>query len=937
MARVRIRNFSAGLWVTGGREFSPTDAIELDASGAGASVGGGNPISLRRAGGMNAVKTTTLRSRGGSTLIRAGANAHSLVRFGGVRYAGVGTTFINVDTGAVLKTGLSGNRLSFSKMPAQLGGPDYLFVADGTMPFKLALDGTISNWGIVAPSDGMTAQVGAQDVRIIDTMADPPGSASSYTLTQTLIRVQKSDDATELPNGDLKLAFSESNHWMLHKALSIDLSTYADGRVSLQSDAIALTMEQTGSGFVIFGLQMRFYLDPTLKTDYYEAIISLISQTQTFKGPNINASSFAYDYSFPMGLSEVGTLEVPKSVFRRIGTNGKGWESVGQIELSAPAMSQAAADYGNPVGGGPNFGAMAFFQNWQLIGGYPDLGTYQYAETFLNSVTGSRSNSNPNYITVPNVDREPVTLTNFAVSTDPQVDQRELWRAVAVPNGSVPSDTLFLMAVIPIAQTTYIDGTVADIPIPFTVNVWQGGFTIPAVGFFVDGGDGYYFKASAGQTGSTLPAWNVPNSGGFFTNYPYVVGNTIFPRHNNLNKCLFEVTSITGTKLSGATEPVWDGIAIAGSVVSGGITFTNKGQLTTTDGTVTWTLQGLNALETLQPTQLPLDNAPIPTTTLRASSPYQGIMFSIDSANPGRLDYSPPGRPESFSGYVQVTDPDDPIQAIVIFNGNLYVWSVQRVFFVTVVSVTVLPALTEVLIDYNPVEGAPGTPYPFSVVSSNQFLAYQAIEGLMKFDGATAFGFGMDALGVVFRGESAENLVAMQIQVATYHDGEYVCSDAAHQTLAIDIYSNRWRDVGVVTNALYTETDPALPFGGNLLATLENNIVTLEDPGTVTDAGSPIALNWQTASFRLATSQQTTIQRMYIDIALNGAVITPTLILDNQSIPLPPMTGTVRANPPYEWTLGLSGQMVAVLLEGDVANGLIELFGVEFDVEAGVQ
>ena len=125
MARVRIRNFSAGLWDTGGREYSPTDS-------------GGNPISLRIAEGMNAVKTTTLRSRGGSTLIRAATNVHSLVRFGGMRYAGVGTTFINVDTGAVLKTGLSGNRLNFSKMPAQLGGPDYLFVADGSMLFKVA-------------------------------------------------------------------------------------------------------------------------------------------------------------------------------------------------------------------------------------------------------------------------------------------------------------------------------------------------------------------------------------------------------------------------------------------------------------------------------------------------------------------------------------------------------------------------------------------------------------------------------------------------------------------------------------------------------------------------------------------------------------------------------------------------------------------------------
>ena len=913
--------------ITGGREYSPTDS-------------GGSPISLRIAEGMNPVKTTTLRSRAGSTLIRANTNAHSLIRFGGRRYAGVGTTFIDVATGNVLKSGLSGNRLNFSKMPAQLGGPDYLWVLDGTMPFKMPLGATtsadVSSWGIAAPPDGMVAQVGAQDVRVVDSMADPPGSAASYTLTEVLPRTHKSDDTT-LDGGDLELDFASASHWKLHKALSIDLSTYADGRVSLQTDAIALTILQSGTGFAIFGLQMRFYLDPTTKTDYYEAVISLISQTQTFKGANVSASSFAFDFAFPMGLNEVGTMKVPKNVFRRVGSNGLGWESVGQVELSAPAMSQSAADYGNPVGVADTFGAQAFIQNWQLEGGFPDLGTYQYAETYRNSVTGSRSNSNPNYITVPNVDRQPVTLNNFAPSTDPQVDQREIWRSVAVPNGGALTDTLFLLATIPIGQTSYVDGTVADTSIPFTVNVWKAGFTIPAVGFFVDGGNGYYFKATMGITGSTIPAWNVPNTDGFLLNYPYVLNNTIFPQHNNTNKCLFKVTGVTGTGLSGATDPDWDSIAVGGTVTTGGITFTNEDVLTTTDNTVTWTLQGLNALETLQLPQLPLDNAIIPSTTLRASAPYQGIMFSMDAANPGRLDYSAPGRPESFSGFVQVTDPDDPIQNFVIYNGNLYVWSLQRVFFVRVVSTTQLANLTLVLIDYNPIEGAPGTPYPLSIADSNQFITYQAIEGLMKFDGATAIEFGMEALGPIFRGETAEIYVPMMIEISTYHDGEYICSDGANQTLAIDIYSNRWRSLGVPVNALYTETDPSITFGGNLLATLENNIVTLEDPGTVTDAGTPIELDWQTASFRLATSQQTTIQRMYIDIALNGATLTPTLILDNASIPLPPMTGTIRANPPYEWTLGLSGQMVAVLLEGDVANGIIELFGVEFDVEAGVK
>jgi hypothetical protein len=852
-----------------------------------------------------------------------------LYRFGGVRYAGVGTTFINADSGVVLKTGLSGNRLSFAKMPAQLGGPDYLFVADGASPFKMDLAGNVSNWGIQAPPDGFVGVAGTKDIRVIDTFN---GSAASYTLIQPLVRVQKADDTT-LDGGDLELDFSGSNHWRLRKALTIDLSTYGDGRISLPTDAIAITIEQNGKGFVNFGLRLRFYLDPATRTDYYEAVVSLISQTASLSKGNQIQSQFGFDFAFPMALGDVETIRVPKSAFRRVGSGGKGWESVGQVEIGAAAMSLSAADYGNTVGSATNFGSSMYIQNWQLEGSYPLNGTVQYAVTYRNLTTGSRSNANPNYITVSNVDRAPVTLSNLPISTDSQVNAREIWRAVAVQFGGALSNKLFLVAAVgDNSTTTYTDDHIADIPIPFTVNVWKAGFTIPAVGFFVDGGNGYYFKASAGTTGGSVPAWNVPNTGGFFTNYPYVVGNTIFPANSNTSKRLFKVTAIAGTKLSGATEPNWDSVAVGASVTSGGVTFTNQGTITTIDNTVTWTLQGINSLQTLQGTQLPLDNAPVPSTTLRTSSPYQGVMFTVDSANPGRVDYSAPGRPESFGGFVQVTDPDDPIQTFIIHNGNLYVWSQQRVFFLRILGTNILPGLTQVLVDYNSIEGAPGTIFPFSVAACNQFVAYQAMEGLMKFDGATAVEFGMEALGPVFRGESAENLVPMKIATATYHDGEYICSDAQTQTLAIDVYTERWRSIGAPVNALYTEQDTT-----SLLSTLAENIVLLEEPGQLQDNGMAVPIDWQTASVRLATSQQATVQRLYLDINPNGATLIPTLILDNASIPLPPLVGTGRKNPPYEWTLGLSGQMIAVELKGTVLNGIIELFGVEFDVEAGVK
>ena len=109
---------------------------------------------LRRMTGVHQTKVHTLRSRPGSSLLYA-LNAHSLFRFADARFQGVGTECFR--NGALVKSGLNGNRLSFMRMAPTVGKRDYLFVAGGGSLFKVDDAGAVTNWGIVAPTTDPTA------------------------------------------------------------------------------------------------------------------------------------------------------------------------------------------------------------------------------------------------------------------------------------------------------------------------------------------------------------------------------------------------------------------------------------------------------------------------------------------------------------------------------------------------------------------------------------------------------------------------------------------------------------------------------------------------------------------------------------------------------------------------------------------------------------
>ncbi len=104
---------------------------------------------LLRARGMHLTARKSFRSRFGSSLIAA-LNAHSITYFNDIYHYGVGSALYRALIS--IKSGLSGDRISFSRMPPVAGVADYLFCCEGSDCWKVNSAGTVTDWGFAAPA-----------------------------------------------------------------------------------------------------------------------------------------------------------------------------------------------------------------------------------------------------------------------------------------------------------------------------------------------------------------------------------------------------------------------------------------------------------------------------------------------------------------------------------------------------------------------------------------------------------------------------------------------------------------------------------------------------------------------------------------------------------------------------------------------------------------
>lgn len=316
-------------------------------------------------------------------------------------------------------------------------------------------------------------------------------------------------------------------------------------------------------------------------------------------------------------------------------------------------------------------------------------------------------------------------------------------------------------------------------------------------------------------------------------------------------------------------------------------------------------------------TELPDDNL-IPYSWFDdCVGPYNASMFWItrdQSGQRGRVYYSPIGRPESVDGFIEVTSDDDALQKLVRWGRSIGVMSKTRLYQI---------------IGTNPYEavevaGVPGTDKPITVKETPHGLLYEADDGVRKLVGSVAELVSTDDVGRLFRGESPGGaLTAFSGVVATYSRDEYILSDLS-QTIALNLKSNTWRDIGIGCEALFYADGVDI-----IAASTGAKIIDLEKEGELDDDGTAIEFDVETAHVRLDAEQDGLVRWLHVDADTNGEAITIYLILDNVETNLGTVTSSNRAVTTFN--VGKTGRVQGVRFYGNLTNS-VEIFGVEAEL-----
>lgn len=805
--RISFSDFNRRLILSGGREQT-------------------GPGALRRASGVAPEGTTSVMSRWGSQSLYA-IDAIQCYYWNSHRYQYDGA--ILYKDGVSVKTGFDGTRLTFVSMPPQEGLQDYLFILGGGLtPFKIAPDGSFSNWGIVAPNNVTTANNIVWDQIVIDSFV---GSVGNWTPNGNCFIA---NEGTEFITGTGSLKVNPSGtpwHIVNNGVATLNLGSYSNGHISLDTDVIQIwvlyapptNQSITAAYFLQFDFDVTGGAHP-FTNDYYTISAAMIPSGST----NPRTLRHPTNISFTVQYGQWQQLTIPKSEFRRIGTAlQKDWSNVQGVRISGNNILNPGVLYldnltlsgGAALGAGPAVG-----QNGS---------EYDYQVTYLNLTTGSESNPNKDPIKIFGVADNAVSLTNIPVSSDTQVGARRIYRSSALNDQPGGAALFYLDTIYDNTTTIYTDLT-SDISVPEATTPWQKSVAVPpntAAPFYVDGGNGYYFKLTTnGTTAATAPNWVVP------TTTWSAVSIFLLNETTSERKAAGQFWQVTTAGTSATVEPNWAGSTGVGATINDGtVVWTNIGTRTTADNTAIWTYQGINSTKVLSNQQVLLDNAPPQTSYGDAAGPFEGSMlWTRDSAQGqgGYIYMSPPGRPESVSEAFLVSGTNDPMQKVVIWDSRVWALSTARAFK----SSGSFPG-----VGFQTIDEALGTSVPYTVCPV-QFIgiAYWAPDGIRVVNWAGSRLIGFQQLAPIFRGQGEENITSPWSGVsgpiwAALLRNEIVFSDSTALTLGITYDGNpeggvAWRQPGQILTAAYYEHQT-----GEVQAAWDGHVYLFEHPGSLTD------------------------------------------------------------------------------------------------------
>lgn len=835
-----------------------------------------------------------VKSRWGSTLRFAVPNVISMGCFFDNHYLFDGNNLwyakLNDPTATIIDSGYAGGRVTMVKAPPAFGIPNYLFVIGGGKNVKITPDNVVETWGIDKPINQMTAALVPQDQTVIDTfdISSANWTPAHCTLTDTSIPgsfgfglLQISPDGTGIAPWSITRNFGGT----------LNLATYTNGDISLETDYVSFWVNVQSPANLIW-LKLQADVDPVnpdFSHNYYECVIQLVPATS-----NLNAATAAIILdALPNQWIQVA---IAKSQFSRKGTNlNLDWSSVQKIRITggnellpAPVPWLYVDNFTQFGGVGMGTGPAAL-QNGS---------TFQYLVTFGNNITGNDSNPSDHITVVADVKLQAIQLSNIPISPDPQVGNRKLWRTSE--GGSV----FFFLDIIPDnTTTTYTDqlNSLAGQPIVFTP--WTASVTA-TVGQYIDSGTGYYMRCStAGTTGAVPPNWNLPTTAwaGLAT---FSVGDIVLPIHPDHQA--FQVIQAGNT---GPVQPFWGGAPTPGNQITDGtVIWQNIGRLLTTDNTVVWVTIGLNAQQALGTDEIQYDNNLFPSTCLDAVY-FQGSMFVGHDTNPSNQNYiyvSTPGKAEGYANIVRVGTEDDPVQKMVVWDQQLWVFTSRYVY--------PLGGTPPDMVAGDRILGAEGTSWPYTVVPTVFGVVYRAVSGVRLFNNAANQLLGYEATGPIQRGQTVENVNPFAPIIAGLMKDEVVFSDGIVSFALSGPGDNAtWRMLGIGLNAIIYHDEIQVTHGAVKAAVWD-----LEVPNVFTDVGAAIPIEWQAPSVLVDGTQLSMTKRLFLDVDLGGQILAPTLLVDNQDIALPLITGTGRQTIPIPWQTG--GRVIGLRLSGNIVQ-----------------
>lgn len=748
----------------------------------------------------------------------------------------------------------------------QSGGQNLWKLIDPTDASKVSL------WGILPPSAGNTTGVvtslQAQGSKYVNTVADqtdPLESAEGWTLAAadengldpSTSLTWVAPPAVDGQSAKIHLAKDDAAQITHDYGANVDLTTFTVVGDSSDQDYIQFFVRirrpkhlenfevtfSTGDTNYnnTFTSQLTFQLVKGKKSAKLTALGDLVKnkdiqqflkdeQTKNYDIATSTTLSTGTQ-QFPVAKNHWTRVTLPKAVFS-IGNNAD-WSQVKSVRFTATANKQGAT--------------AVFIDSLKLVGGVGIVGDYQYTLTFRNSSTGTRSNPNIDQngviavIHASNAERQGIKLQLPAMSFDPQADQVEVWRTVG--NGA----TFFLAGRLQLTTPGTVTGGVGDTIIDKTAD--------------------YIGLHSTSTTYS-----EVITSGTYNGNAILDPATELLIDNDSPNDPAFAFEDAVGIHV-------------------GRMWFTRN------------------------------------TQTVNAFGSSQDAL--------GQVYYSPAARYEAVQDFIQVTPGrSDPVQKLIVWNDRLFAFTSAGVFEIVGVDE---PFVAQ------KVEGAPGVQYPDSIVSSQAGIFYVAWDGVYMFNGQWAQNITDATLQPIFKWKEAveqfpasttwlEAVVsknALFMIGSSTNDGVIPTAGSTNGglVLVLDLATQAWRYRDSAPRCLYYDH-----VSGQILGAIGTGAIYDIEP-TPFNTGAPLAQTFvlKTATVRVGSGQKGVLRKVFLDIDSQSVVgILPTIQTDEVVSNLSTIS-TATGRRTVEWTVNTAGERFLFEVSF-VAAAAVEIFGVEFDI-----